>query len=374
MECPYCKSQDTMTYYHASMPNILAACPKEMHSSVKLLPVEASLCKNCGLGFNSIKLSNDDLKFIYDNYCYISPMHGIGCSKYEGMISTLQKFCKIKDKIVEIGCSEGYLLNKLKIAGYQDLTGIEPGPQAVCAEQLGIHVINDYFTENTFLTNDIDVFFLMHVFEHFEDPFNILDIIVTKLSSSGKIIIEVPNFDGYCHQHLFYYNVPFFVRLSKDKKLKIAELLEEKGSLRVVFVRENNMDFNGIACKEDINNIINKAKGIQFAFQKNIQEIELLLKQNIGKTVYWWGAGSASTILINQVNQEVLKKIDLIIVDGDANKIGNYIPGVNLKVNSFEIMKNTTSDVLIIASELFEEIKKVMKKNSISAKTIKTVY
>lgn len=374
MECPYCKSRDTFSYYKAQMPNILAACPENMHTAVRLLPIEARLCRNCGLGFNSSKLSNEDLNFIYDNYCYISPLHGIGCSKYEGMIATLNKYSAFPDKIVEIGCSEGYLLSKLKEAGYTHLIGIEPGPQANTAESLGLTIIRDYYTENTFLTNDIDVFFLMHVFEHFEDPFTILDTMIAKLAADGKIIIEVPNFEGYHHQHLFYYTIPFFARLGHDKKLKIVEIIEDLGSLRVVFVRDTDTSYAPYVPTETIDNVIERARKIQSHFRRNIDELESVLRQNAGKTLYWWGAGSASTILLNQIDRNLLDTVHIVVVDGDANKVGNYIPGVHFRINSIDVLKIHPVDTLVIASSFFREITEVIRNNSISVKAIKNIY
>lgn len=361
-------------YYHANQPNILAACPLEMQSSVRLLPVEARLCENCGLGFNSVKLSDVDLKFIYDNYCYISPLQGIGCSKYSGMIATLKKFCKKTDKIVEIGCSEGYLLNLLQQDGYRNLIGIEPGPQAATAETMGISVIRDYYTESTFLKNDVDVFFLMHVFEHFSDPFTILDTMIGQLNNGGRIIIEVPDFDGYCHQHLFYYNVPFFKQLCRDKNLKIAELTQEMAAIRLVLVRENDPSFQGIEIAEDKKDILERALHIQSRFQENTNDAESILSQNTGMTVYWWGAGSASVILLNQIDSDILKKVNLVIIDGDPSKVGTIIPGLNIPVHSADILQGRHIETLIIASSFFREIEDEIQRRGFNVRTIRVLY
>jgi predicted SAM-dependent methyltransferase len=290
------------------------------------------------------------------------------------MITTLKKFCKKTDKIVEIGCSEGYLLSKLQQMGYQHLIGIEPGPQSATLEEMGIMVIKDYFTENTFLPKDVDVFFLMHVFEHFNYPFTILDTMIAQLNTGGRIVIEVPDFDGYCHQHLFYYNVPFFVRLSEDKKLKIADLIKENESIRIVFVREDDKNFKEMKITENKGDILEKARKIQSQFRKNTEKIESVLSHNMGKTIYWWGAGSASVILLNQINKTILDRVNLVVVDGDANKAGNLIPGVNIPVNSFDILEGKQIDTLIIASSFFKEIREVMKKNSITSKTVTIIY
>jgi len=343
-------------------------------SEVKIILIEARLCRTCGPGFNSQKLSDEDLNFIYKNYLYISPLKDIGSSKYEGMIAALRNYSRPDDKIVEIGCSEGYLLKKLRDAGYTRLTGIEPGPQAICAENMGLSIIREFFTKMTFLTLDIDTFLLMHVFEHFEDPFSILDAMIANLAPGGEILIEVPDFDGFHHQHLFFYNVPFFVRLAHDKKLNLVEIIKESGSLRVIFIRQSDTRYSAAFTAETPEKVNRRALSIQSQFQSHIGEVEAILQQNAGKTLYWWGAGSASTIWLNQMDKNLLDQVQIIVGYGDANKTGSYIPGVYLTINSLDSIKGTSVDTLIIASSFFREITEVIRKNSITVKTIKVLF
>lgn len=68
MRCLYCKSEETIKYFEAYMPNILSACPSKLSNKVKLFKFEASMCTKCNLGFNSSRLSDEDLEFVYDNY------------------------------------------------------------------------------------------------------------------------------------------------------------------------------------------------------------------------------------------------------------------------------------------------------------------
>lgn len=373
MKCPYCKNNNTFTYYKAEMPNILSACPKSMLGRVKIFPFVVKLCPKCLLGFNSTKLDDDELKAIYDNYLYISPTSGIGHTKYKGMIETLKKHYSKTDKLVEIGCSEGYLLNRLKSEGYENLIGIEPGPRADQASELGLIIFKDYFNENIFNGRFVDGFYLMHVFEHFDNPFLILEIMGKQLSPYGKIIMEVPNFYGYHHQHLFFYNLPFLAKLCDEKGFKIIEKTIEMGALRVVIVHKDNDKYNKIEFFENPKEITAYARKLYNEFTKTVIWMNQILYKNIGKKVYWWGAGSSSVIYLNQIHPNIREKVEIVIVDGDKNKEGCYIPGVNLKVNSYEILKGVSIDFLIIASSLYNEIQTTMANNKISAKKIKVV-
>ncbi len=365
--CPYCKSTNTFVYYKSDMPKILSACPADMLEHAESAKFETMLCHDCLLGFNSARLSGDDLNFIYDNYLYISPMRGIGTSKYEGMIGTLKKFCAKDDSVVEIGCSEGYLLSKLREAGYKKLIGIEPGPQADEAAELGLEIKKEYFDENTFAGNAIDCFYLMHVFEHFDDPFAILQSMKTQLSAKGKIVIEVPDFCGFHHQHLFFYNSLFFRRLADDKGLKIVDKTIALDALRVVMVHKDNSEYNEIDYHESAELILKTAPQQYNALLRSVEKLNSLLSEYQGKKVYWWGAGSASVIYLNQVSSELLKKVEFVVVDGDSKKFGFCIPGVGLKIESFETLKEKKIDCLVIASSFATEIKSTIAKNNTQA-------
>lgn len=373
MKCPYCGSDQIITYYEAKMPNILAACSKQTLKTVNVFSLKASLCKSCLLGFNSSKLNENELKQIYDNYIYISPLQGIGLSKYQGMLSTLKKYYNSGDKLVEIGCSEGYLLNQLQMAGYSHLLGIEPGPQAEQAIRLGLTVIKEYYNEDTFFDMDIDGFYLMHVFEHFSDPFSILDAMIKHLTSTGKIIIEVPDFGGYHHQHLFFYNLPFLNRLCKDKGLTIIETTNAMNALRIVAIHEDESKSAAIPENENQFNILKRAKQIQMSFFNQSNRLNNLFEKNKGRTIYWWGAGSLSVIFLNQVSHELIKQVNLVLVDGDQNKWGNFIPGVGIEVQSYHAIKNNRVDVMVIASSFYNEIKTKMDYLGIKAEHIEVL-
>lgn len=92
------------------------------------------------------------------------------------------------------------------------------------------------------------------------------------------------------------------------------------------------------------------------------------------KGVYWWGAGSAFTIFLNQIDKRILKKFDLTIVDGDKNKRGMHIPGIDLCVNPFTILRNRKIDNLIIASSFQKEIRATIKNNNITVKNSEVFF
>jgi hypothetical protein len=217
----------------------------------------------------------------------------------------------------------------------------------------------------------VDCFVMMHVFEHFQDPFTILESIKKKLSSMGKIIMEVPYFSGYYHQHLFFYSLTFLRRLCSDKNLKIVGLdLDIAGeTLRVVMTHlSNNRYEEKITDLERPGDILGLSSKKVADFGSKVTRIKSLLLNK--RRVFWWGAGSSSVIYLSQIEKDILENTALTVIDGDKNKWGLYIPVINLKVIPFTVLKNRKIDYLIIASSFSDEICETLRINDIFAKRV----
>lgn len=361
MRCPYCHSDNTLVFLERKMPAVLSAYSGNF--PVKVSELQVSVCKDCLVGFASKKLSSEELTEIYDNYLYISPLNNIGASKYYGMIDTLTSYFGKNEKILEIGCSEGYLLKKLNESGFSNVTGIEPGPQADIAKGLGLNVIKGYFNAHH-VQDKVDGYYLMHVFEHFEDPFSIFKLMSETLNDTGRIVIEVPDFGGFHVQHLFYYNIYFMQVLARDNNLKIIYHCVENDSLRVVFVKAENTHFHDIEVAFFKASYIDNLSTFKQRCDASRSRINDFLR-NKGRVV-WWGAGSASVILLNGVEKDILDSTEIIVVDGDKNKVDCIMPGVNIKVSYFEVIRNKHVNNLIIASSFYKEIFETMKAHGIT--------
>jgi hypothetical protein len=366
MNCPYCQFDGTKVFYRAQMPNLLSACPVGTLRDVLILPFEASYCDRCILGFNSTPLDDQELRTIYDNYLYINPSKGIGYTRYQPMTEIVCRLIAREARVVEIGCSEGYLLSKLSAAGYQNLVGIEPGPQAEAAHAAGFSIIRDYLTVDTQFDGEVDCFLLMHVFEHFQRPWDILEVMRDRLSVTGLILIEVPYFGGYHHQHLYFFSSSFFERLCSDLQLALLESKVEQDVLRVVLGRGKSEIISDYASsdREAIAKIVNTA-GTNLSTEAT-RVTELLMQYQTLK-VGWWGAGSTSVILLNQIEHSLLRQSRLTILDGDSSKWGCGLPGVPGIVEDANKYKGLHFDLIIIASSFFSEIVESMSDMGITA-------
>ena len=105
-------------------------------------------------------------------------------------------------KILDVGCSNGTFLSKMKSAGMEPY-GIEISKKGCTnARKLGIHVTQGVLERGMYPANHFDAVTLNHVFEHLRDPLETLRELKRIVKPTGKIIIAVPNANSLS-RHLF---------------------------------------------------------------------------------------------------------------------------------------------------------------------------
>jgi SAM-dependent methyltransferase len=130
-------------------------------------------------------------------------------------------------------------LQYLETKGNFELHGIErEGNSAVRAAQIaGIRLLVGSITQNTYPSDYFDAITLFHVFEHIDNPAEILQIIQKILKPGGVLIMSFPNINSWqarwfkgdwLHldppRHLFYFKPIDFIALMK---LRGFELVHE---------------------------------------------------------------------------------------------------------------------------------------------------
>lgn len=195
---------------------------------------------------------------------------------------------------------------------------------------------------------------------------------INLLNESGKIVIEIPNFSGYHHQHLFYYNVAFMNRLCSDNGLKIINHYEDNKILRLVLAKQDNNFYEPVKIEFNEKHFIKRVLNSYEKFKEKVSHIRKLLNKYKDSNIVWWGAGSLSVIYLNHLLNEVMST-SITIVDGDKNKENLFIPGANLKVNYFKILENKSVDVIVIASSYVKEIENTIKEHNIKPKKIEVI-
>lgn len=109
------------------------------------------------------------------------------------MIDMALVFNPAASSLLEVGCSVG---NTLEAARHRKLShlGIDVSQYAVdyCTSQ-GLHSKTSTLKELIDDGQQFDIIFMQHVLEHFEDPFETLEMCRKLLNEKGLIVIIVPN-------------------------------------------------------------------------------------------------------------------------------------------------------------------------------------
>jgi len=169
-------------------------------------------CSECGLCYTNPRPSmNQLLKDFYpDNYlCYNRKDEGeqnllesfFSYRTNEPRLKLIEKhIAKRTDEIniLEIGCSDGYLLKYLKNRTQWNLYGLEPNIKISSnLKNIGINISHKLLCDSDYQCNFFDVIFMLHVLEHTENPFEELKNAYKLLKKNGALIIETPNIEAF---------------------------------------------------------------------------------------------------------------------------------------------------------------------------------
>ncbi|HVM69723.1 MAG TPA: class I SAM-dependent methyltransferase [Gaiellaceae bacterium] len=137
------------------------------------------------------------------------------------------------ERVLDIGCMYGYLLEEARERGVRDAKGVElsAGPaKAAVASGLDVFcgTIEDFAKKDP---GTFDLIVAQHVLEHVPDPVAFLKSSRELLAPGGKVCIAVPNYDARARKVFReawgWYQVP--VHLHHFGERGLASLLEDAG-------------------------------------------------------------------------------------------------------------------------------------------------
>lgn len=342
-------------------------------------------CCSCGMVYADSENSNqghyDRYYTEYSKYEDIKTASGGGYSVFDEIrldftAEYLVSHINTTDRILDIGCANGGLLEALAKRGYQFLAGIDPSIMSVQhIQQRGFKGYAMKFSELLNSFSDVgcyDAVILSHVLEHVFDVKSAMSAIHSILVDRGIVYIEVPNAVRYVD----YYNVPFYyfdpehinhfsetslMSLANNNAFEVVNggekeiVLSEQFSYPAIYavIRKCAHNKKNIYCHE-------LKKKIADYIQESHKDRKL---DKIDRYYYTqqplivWGAGSYSQRLFATTK---LAKCNIIsIVDNDKRKQGLLIN--NILVESPEVLYRKIGTILISAAVYAHEIQADIK-------------
>ena len=246
-------------------------------------------------------------------------------------------------KVLEIGCYDGYILQKIKKKFLNIKTfGCEPSPGADIANKFGLNVKKTYFDNKTYPKQKFDLIILRHTLEHIADINNILINIKLAMSKNSILAIEVPNINFYLKhgllevfsfQHIHYFSIQTFFAICKNYNLKIIKKFETPENI-IIFIKKNNQikKIKKNTSKKFYSNIFLKK------IETNIKKIKFNLSKFKKNEIILWGAGGFAVAALNLYKIPISR--ETLIVDKDKAKHGlsfsNYENKIS-KINKVNI-------------------------------------
>ena len=273
------------------------------------------------------------------------------------------------DKVLEIGCHDGYLLNMLSKSG-RKCVGVEPSPFAEYAKQTyGLDVKNDFFKPAMFDKNEFDLVIARHVLEHVPDPREFLDSILEVLKPGGIAYIEVPNsfwslencyYPEFHVDHISYFTMGSLSKLINNTN--ICEILHTEvfgGYIKFPFLMSLlKKDLKGKATLTDnwfidykIDEHINNFTSKYETYIKSINSLS-------SKSMVVWGCGSIGS---QYAVDGDWNKDNITFVDPNNAAQGKVLSVTGHHVYSPEIINDIKPEILLIASAWEDDVREQAK-------------
>ena len=276
------------------------------------------------------------------------------------------KFLKGK-KILEVGCGDCYLLEKLKRLKYE-VYGVDPAPIAKRAQkEKGIKIIEDFYPSKK-INHQFDLIFHVDVLEHIPDPLSLLKEHSKNLSKNGYVIINVPDVtEGVSlgdisiatHQHLNSFTIKSLHNLVQKSGLSVIKIVKSGfgGSLYCLASKRKTNKKRLKKFGSNTNETKKFFKKSKIAIRKFNNVINYSLKQN--ETIGFYMPLRAFPYIASYKSNFKYR-----LFDDQKHWHKRFIDGENTKIENFNDLIKSPVDHLFIMSVTFgKKVKtKVLKK------------
>jgi SAM-dependent methyltransferase len=271
------------------------------------------------------------------------------------------------ENFIEVGCGDGSFLTHAS-KYFTSVIGIEPSKVfAREAKSKGFKIITGYVKKDTGISQKkYDAFASRQVFEHLENPLDVLIGISNNLKEGAVGLIEVPNglrsfiesrYYDFFPDHSQYYSVASLVKLATDAGFIVLSCNTSFNDDYLELWLKYEPDFDKFG--EQLIAIRKKtALEINKRFEKWFES---------NKKVAIWGVGAKTLSIMPLIDRDNKKKI-VFAIDSDPHKHGKYIPNTSICVCDPKFLNKEPVDIVFVLAlsyreEIKEQILSIVKKD-----------
>lgn len=360
-KCPITDSSDVESFYISENHHVMTSDQRIIKGQL-----EKIIFKESGIVANRNRFTESDIQTLYkDDYELNTSGHEehVFFTK-AGPISRSQVYFNWIEpfiendfaKIVEIGCGEGRVLEKI-VSSHpnQDIVGYDGSRLAVeIGRNKRLNILQKIFLKNDNFP-EADLFILIGVLEHVEDITSMIKGLIDSLSSKGRLILSIPvqdyiGYDVFFTDHIWHFTVKQFSALLRSCGLKIISL-DSNNPI--------NHGFGLFICEKEEKGFENINLTGEVIIQKNnisywkskIEKANDLCYHYKDTKIVAFGASEFFTFLYAYSNLSSANIVACI----DDSKEGTLKHGIPVK-NSKWLDKNKVDVILLTVNEKYNDI------------------
>ncbi|PCJ89775.1 MAG: hypothetical protein COA57_01060 [Flavobacteriales bacterium] len=366
--CPVCDSVEWDKFFATHTDRIMTGDQRIGSGNLNKI-----ICKNCGTVANKDPFTNEELELLYGKEYELNTL---GREEHlfftkNGPVARSQVFCdwiqphfpKQFETLIEIGCGEGRLLEKIKKSfSNKNIKGFDGSHKAVTlGKAKGLNITQKLILTEKDAVPNSDVILLINVIEHIENIPGIIKTLIEALTERGRIIFCLPiqDYGGYdlvFAEHVWHFTVNHIIALL------------HKNGLRVIHAESNHPINHGIGlfvCEKGITKNIPTPK--EHRTQKNTINFwksrfeklnDWLINQKFEKIAVF-GSGEVFTLFLTFTS---LGDQNIVAcIDETPSKIGTKKHGIPI-YNIDWLEANVVEAVfLAINSKYYEQVENKLK-------------
>ena len=372
--CGYEKLKRVISLGYQPLANNLL---NKKNEKTELYPLEVNYCENC----HNCQLSvSVDPKKMFSNYLYTSSTSKIFRDHFISAANKYIKDFKLRPKtsyIIDVGSNDGVALRPFLNLKFKNILGIEPAKNlSKLANKNNIKTFNGFLEKKNLkkIKKNADLILASNVFAHSDNLKEMAECMKKLLKKNGTIIIEVQyllntlkdlTFDNIYHEHYNYWSLTSLINFFKQFNFTIfrAEKINTHGGSIRVYLKNGNIkvESNVKSLLREEDNFGIKKFGTYQKFADKIYEIRKNVVNNLNNLkkennkIIGYGSPAKATTALNFFG--VTNQIDFIIEDNRL-KHNKFVPGVKIPIFSKNKIKKKVNQILVLAWNFFDEIKK----------------
>ncbi|KAF6245764.1 class I SAM-dependent methyltransferase [Nitrosopumilus sp. b2] len=195
-KCAICNSfNNSVVLFPENLPKKnLDASPYAPRRKRDFFHYQIVKCKTCGLLRSDPLIDENELKQLYfDSECtYTNENENLPLKKTYGIyFSNVLKNYDVKTtSFLDIGCSNGFILEQALEFGFKNVVGVEPSKDAIDQASPSIKplIINGMFDKTMFPNKQFDMITFFQTFDHISEPNTFLQNCFNVLHDGGLIL------------------------------------------------------------------------------------------------------------------------------------------------------------------------------------------